>query len=67
MVNPMMVDGRVIGGLAAGSATRSTDRYDDQGQPLSATLADYRVAGATAVPDVKLVHMETPSPFSNSA
>jgi aerobic carbon-monoxide dehydrogenase large subunit len=66
MVNPAMVDGQVIGGLAAGigNALYEESRYDDQGQPLSATLADYRVPGATAVPDVKLVHMETPSPFS---
>jgi carbon-monoxide dehydrogenase large subunit len=66
MVNPAMVDGQVIGGLAAGigNALYEESRYDEQGQPLSATLADYRVAGASAVPDVKLVHMETPSPFS---
>jgi carbon-monoxide dehydrogenase large subunit len=38
--------------------------YDERGQPLSATLADYHVPGASSIPDVRIVHMETPSPFS---
>jgi aerobic carbon-monoxide dehydrogenase large subunit len=66
MVNPMMVDGQVIGGLAGGigNALYEESPYDDQGQPLAATLADYRVPGASSVPDVRIVHMETPSPLS---
>ena len=31
---------------------------------MPATLADYHVPGAPAMPDVRIVHMETPSPFS---
>jgi carbon-monoxide dehydrogenase large subunit len=66
MVNPAMVDGQVIGGLAGGigNALYEESPYDDQGQPLAVTLADYRVPGAAAVPDVRIVHMETPSPFA---
>jgi carbon-monoxide dehydrogenase large subunit len=66
MVNPTMVDGQVIGGLAGGigNALYEESPYDDQGQPLAVTLGDYRVPGAAAVPDVRLVHMETPSPFA---
>jgi carbon-monoxide dehydrogenase large subunit len=66
MVNPMMVDGQVIGGLAGGigNALYEESPYDAQGQPLAVTLADYRVPGAVAIPDVRLVHMETPSPFA---
>jgi len=66
MVNPMMVDGQVIGGLAGGigNALYEESPYDEQGQPLAATLADYRVPGASSVPDVRIVHMETPSPLS---
>jgi carbon-monoxide dehydrogenase large subunit len=56
----------VIGGLAAGigNALLEESVYDERGQPLSATLADYHVPGASAIPDVRIVHMETPSPFS---
>ena len=66
MVNPLLVDGQVIGGLAAGigNALLEESVYDERGQPLSATLADYHVPGASAMPDVRISHMETPSPFS---
>ena len=39
--------------------------YDAQGQPLAATLADYLLPGATEVPDVRIDHMETPSPWTS--
>ena len=66
MVNPKMVDGQIIGGLAGGigNALYEESPYDEQGQPLAATLADYLVPGATTMPDVRIAHMETPSPFS---
>ncbi|HXA71942.1 MAG TPA: molybdopterin cofactor-binding domain-containing protein, partial [Stellaceae bacterium] len=66
MVNPLLVDGQVIGGLAAGigNALLEESVYDERGQPLSATLADYHVPGASGIPEVRIVHMETPSPFS---
>jgi carbon-monoxide dehydrogenase large subunit len=66
MVNPLLVEGQVIGGLAAGigNALYEESAYNEQGQPMAATLADYRVPGAAAIPDVRIVHMETPSPFS---
>jgi aerobic carbon-monoxide dehydrogenase large subunit len=62
----MMVDGQVIGGLAAGigNALYEESPYNEEGQPLAATLADYRIPGASSVPDVRIVHMETPSPLS---
>lgn len=66
MVNPMMVDGQVIGGLAGGigNALYEESPYDAQGQPLAVTLAEYRMPGASAVPDVRIAHMESPSPFA---
>lgn len=66
MVNPMLVDGQLIGGLAGGigNALYEESPYDEQGQPLAATLADYRIAGSTAIPDVRIAHMVTPSPLS---
>ena len=66
MVNPMIVYGQIIGALAQGigNALYEESVYADDGQPLSATLADYIVPGATEMPDVKVEHMETPSPYS---
>ena len=62
----MLVDGQVIGGLAAGigNALYEESPYNEQGQPLAVTLADYVVPGATSIPDVRISHMESPSPFS---
>ena len=39
-------------------------RFDAQGQPLASTLSDYLLPGACEVPDVRIVHMETPSPYT---
>lgn len=66
LVNPMIVDGQVIGGLAQGIGTALYEEmpFDEHGQPLAATLADYLLPGASEVPDVRLDHMETPSPWT---
>ena len=66
LVNPMIVDGQVIGGLAQGIGTALYEEmpFDGDGQPLAATLADYLLPGAGEVPDVRLDHMETPSPWT---
>jgi carbon-monoxide dehydrogenase large subunit len=39
-------------------------RFDAQGQPLASTLSDYLLPGPTEVPEVRIVHMETPSPYT---
>ncbi len=36
--------------------------FDEAGQPLASTLADYLLPGPTEVPNFRLFHMETPSP-----
>jgi len=66
LVNPMIVDGQVMGGLAQGIGTALYEEmpYDRDGQPLAGTLADYLLPGTTDVPDVRLDHMETPSPWT---
>ena len=66
MVNPMIVYGQIIGALAQGigNALYEESVYAADGQPLSATLADYVVPGATEMPEVKVAHMESPSPYS---
>jgi carbon-monoxide dehydrogenase large subunit len=66
LLNPMIVDGQVIGGCAQGIGTALYEEmpFDANGQPLASTLADYMLPGATEVPDARIDHMETPSPYS---
>lgn len=66
LVNPMIVDGQVYGGTAQGIGTALYEEmpFDELGQPLASTLADYLLPGATEVPSVRIEHMETPSPYS---
>lgn len=66
IVNPMIVDGQVQGGFAQGlgMALFEEARYDDNAQPLQASFMDYLVASAEDVPDIRLGHMETPSPHT---
>jgi carbon-monoxide dehydrogenase large subunit len=66
MVNPMIVDGQIVGGVAQGigNALYEEIPYDDQGQPLASTLADYLLPGATEIPDIKIGHMCTPATFT---
>jgi carbon-monoxide dehydrogenase large subunit len=66
LVNPMIVDGQVYGGTAQGIGTALYEEmpFDENGQPLASTLADYLLPGATEVPSIRIEHMETPSPYS---
>lgn len=66
MINPMVVEGQTIGGVAQGIGTAFFEEtpYDDYGQPLASTLADYMLPGATEVPNLRLHHFETPSPHT---
>ena len=67
LVNPMIVDGQIYGGLAQGIGTALYEEmpFDDAGQPLATTLADYLLPGPTEVPEPRLDHMETPSPYTD--
>jgi carbon-monoxide dehydrogenase large subunit len=66
MVNPMIVEAQVVGGVAQGLGTALYEEipYDENGQPLASTFLDYMVPGFTEVPDVRVLHMETPSPHT---
>jgi carbon-monoxide dehydrogenase large subunit len=66
LVNPMIVDGQILGGAAQGIGTALYEemRFDAQGQPLASTLSDYLLPGPTEVPDIRILHMETPSPYT---
>ena len=66
LVNPMVVEGQTIGGVAQGIGTALYEemRYDAFAQPLASTLADYVMPGATEVPNIRMDHFETPSPHT---
>ncbi len=66
LVNPMIVDGQIIGGCAQGIGTALYEEmpYDAQGQPLASTLSDYMLPGPTEVPEIRILHTETPSPYT---
>jgi carbon-monoxide dehydrogenase large subunit len=66
MVNPLIVDGQVCGGTAQGIGTCLYEAmaFDGQGQPQASTLMDYLLPGATEVPAIRVLHMQTPSPYT---
>ena len=66
VINPRIVDGQVRGGVAQGVAAALLEqvRYDEEGQPVSATLMDYLPPTAAEMCPVDVVHLETPSRFS---
>ena len=66
IVNPMIVDGQILGGAlqGVGTALFEESRYDEEGQPLSSTFADYSMPGSTHLPTIRLDHLVTPSPLT---
>ena len=66
MINPLLVEGQVHGGLAQGAAQALLEevRYDADGNPQTANFADYAVISATELPSFERVEMETPSPLN---
>ncbi|MEV0176326.1 xanthine dehydrogenase family protein molybdopterin-binding subunit [Streptomyces sp. NPDC050803] len=63
VVNPMIVEGQVHGGLAQGIAQALYEEavYDDDGNLLSGTMADYLVPSAADLPDFVTDRTETPA------
>ena len=66
LVNPMTLDGHIVGGLAQGLGTAMYEEfvYDDNGQLLSSSFMDYLIPTAMDVPRIDIDHQETPSPFT---
>jgi carbon-monoxide dehydrogenase large subunit len=64
LINPMIVDGQVHGGVSMGigQALLEEIHYDEQGTNVSATLADYLLPSMDTVPMIEVNHVETPSP-----
>lgn len=66
MINPTIVEGQVMGGIAQGMGGAFYERieFDRDGNPVNANFMDFLVPYATEVPDVEMVHLETPSPLN---
>jgi carbon-monoxide dehydrogenase large subunit len=63
IINPMIVDGQVHGGVAQGIGAALFEEliYDDDAQLLSASLVDYVIPSASEVPVMDVVHIESES------
>jgi aerobic carbon-monoxide dehydrogenase large subunit len=64
VVNPMLVEGQVIGGTVQGigGALLEHIHYDPAGQPLTTTFADYMLPTVHELPPIALMHQHSPSP-----
>jgi len=66
ILNPLIVDGQVHGGVAQGIAQALLEeiRYDESGNPITSNLADYAFISAAELPFFERVPMETPTPHN---
>ncbi|CAM5195498.1 2-furoyl-CoA dehydrogenase large subunit OS=Castellaniella defragrans OX=75697 GN=HNR28_002062 PE=4 SV=1 [Castellaniella denitrificans] len=66
ILNPTLADGQSYGGFAQGLGAALMEEfvYGDDGSFLSGTFADYLVPTCCEVPDLRILHMETLSPFT---
>ena len=64
IVNPMIVEGQIQGGVAQGigAALFESLPYDEEGQPLFATFMEYVLPTAAELPRLAMEHQHTPSP-----
>jgi carbon-monoxide dehydrogenase large subunit len=66
IINPLIVDGQVHGGVAQGLGQALWEEavYDEQGQLVTGELADYAIPRALYMPHIESSHTETPSPVN---
>ena len=66
LINPLLAEGQVHGGIAQGAAQALLEefRYDEDGNPVTANLADYAFISAAELPSFEVIHMETPTPLN---
>ena len=66
-VNPMLIEGQLVGGCAQGIGGTLLEEflYDERGEPLSVTLADYLIPTAAEIPPIEVIICEdAPSPLN---
>ena len=66
VVNPLLAEGQRHGGIAQGAAQAFLEEviYDPDGNPMTATFADYAFLTAAEVPSFELAAMETPTSYN---
>jgi carbon-monoxide dehydrogenase large subunit len=66
ILNPLLAEGQIHGGIAQGAAQALLEefRYDADGNPMTANLADYGFITATDLPSFESSFMETPTPLN---
>jgi carbon-monoxide dehydrogenase large subunit len=66
MINPLIVDGQVVGGVAhgIGNALFEWMGFDDNCQPTTTNLGEYLLVTATEMPRIDVLHRESPSPLN---
>jgi carbon-monoxide dehydrogenase large subunit len=66
IINPLLAEGQRHGGIAQGAAQAFLEEvvYDSDGNPLTATFADYPFVSATELPSFELVDMATPTSYN---
>ncbi len=66
MINPLIVEGQIHGGVAQGVAGALYERmaYDDEGNLQNASFMDFLMPYCTEIPNVETDHLETPSPLN---
>ncbi len=66
VVNPMLVEGQIMGGAAQGLGGILSEAiaYDGNGQLLSGSLMDYALPTASDIPAMQILHQHSPSPLN---
>jgi len=66
LVNPLLADGQVHGGVASGIAQALIEEivYDDEGTPMTSNFADYGIISPTELPSFERTPMVTPTPLN---
>ena len=66
LLNPLIAEGQMRGAFVQGLATALYEEfvYDDSGQFVTGTFADYLVPTVAEIPRVEMLHQETPSPLT---
>jgi len=66
VINPMVVEGQVHGGVAQGIGGAFFERlvYNEEGQLTNASFMDYLIPTSAEIPSIEVDHVETPSPLN---
>ncbi|MYZ47554.1 xanthine dehydrogenase family protein molybdopterin-binding subunit [Propylenella binzhouense] len=66
MINPMIVDGQVVGGIVhgIGNALFEWMGFDAEAQPVTTNFGEYLLVTATEIPEIEILHRQSPSPLN---